>query len=77
VAHVPQQALQAPLPRQGGELVAATSPAAGRSRDGGVVQELVDLAAEILVLVRLGLLQVRGQTTGSSPPCKVCVALMS
>ncbi|KAG7283459.1 hypothetical protein CRUP_035252 [Coryphaenoides rupestris] len=44
---------------KGGELVAATSPAAGRSRDGGVVQELIDFAAEILVLVRLGLLQVR------------------
>ena len=74
VAHVPQQALQAALAPQGGELVAAAGPAAGGPRDGGVVQELVDLAAVLLVLVRLGLLEVRGRSKCNARPFTLACA---
>ena len=46
----------ASLTSQGRELVAATAPAPQSPRHGRVVQELVDLATVLLVLVRLGLL---------------------
>lgn len=44
------------LTTQGRQLVAAAASAAECPWHGGVVEELVDLAAELLILIRLGLL---------------------